>query len=318
LGADDCSRATPPTHRPPSLPPQPHAAARRAARRPANVVALAYLALTALPLAAAALRGSAPHAVGFLAAHLAALAAGVAVTRAAPAAPLREWLADWLPLLLVPLLYAELPAVTDGLAGGASATFRDTTVIRWDAALFGTLSRDVAARAPWPALSELLHLCYLSYYAIIYVPPALLWLRRGAAGRDDAFAESVLGVTLAFAACFAAFALFPVQGPWYEWPAPAAVPDGPVRAVVEQILRAGSSRGTAFPSSHVAVATAQALLALVHQRGVGAVTAALAAGLAVGAVYGGFHYAIDVAAGAAVGGAAAALAAGISRAPGGR
>jgi membrane-associated phospholipid phosphatase len=124
----------------------------------------------------------------------------------------------------------------------------------------------------------------------------------------------MLGVTLAFAACFATFALFPVQGPWYEWPPPDAVPDGPVRDTVQRILRAGSSRGTAFPSSHVAVSTAQALLALRHQRAAGVVTALLAAGLAAGAVYGGFHYAIDVAAGALVG----ALVFALARALGGR
>jgi membrane-associated phospholipid phosphatase len=83
------------------------------------------------------------------------------------------------------------------------------------------------------------------------------------------------------------------------------VPGGPVRDLVQRILHAGSSRGTAFPSSHVAVATAQALLALRHQRAVGVVVALLAAGLAAGAVYGGLHYAIDAAVGALVGVAAA-------------
>jgi membrane-associated phospholipid phosphatase len=224
--------------------------------------------------------------------------------------------ADWLPLALVPLLYAELPAVMAGVAGGAVRAYHDAAVIAWDARLFGTLSRDLPRRAPSRALSELLHACYLSYYAIIYAPPALLWLRarRGAASdhaatdratTERAFGETMLGVTLAFAACFATFALLPVQGPWYEWPPPEGVPAGPVRETVQRILHAGSSRGTAFPSSHVAVSTAQALLALRHQRAVGVVVALLALGLAAGAVYGGFHYAVDAAVGAVVGALAA-------------
>ena len=276
-------------------PPLPHAP------RPALVVVAAYLALTLVPLALA------PGAAGYLAAHAAALLVALALARRAhvrraPATPLAALAADWLPLALVPLLYAELPSVMAGLGGGAARGYHDAAVIAWDARLFGALSRDLARWAPSRALSEALHACYLSYYAIIYVPPALLWLRaRHDPTSRRAFAETVLGVTLAFVACFAAFALFPVQGPWYEWPAPAAVPDGPVRGVVQRILHAGSSRGTAFPSSHVAVSTAQALLALRHQRPVGVVTALLAAGLAAGAVYGGFHYALDAAVGAVVG-----------------
>ena len=252
-----------------------------------------------MPLAIAVARagssGEAWRAGALLATHVAVLALAPLLARRARA------VADWLPLALVPLLYAELPTIAAALRGGATA-FADAAVIAWDARLFGTLSRDLAARAPSAALSEALHACYLSYYAIIYVPPALLWLRaRHDPASRRAFAETALGVTLAFVACFAAFALFPVQGPWYEWPAPAAVPDGPVRGVVQRILHAGSSRGTAFPSSHVAVSTAQALLALTHQRPVGVVTALLAAGLATGAVYGGFHYALDAAVGAVVG-----------------
>ena len=272
---------------PPPLPASP---------RPALAVTLAYLAATLVPLLAA------PGARAFLAAHVAALLLAAALVRRARAGALASLVADWLPLALVPLLYAELPSVMAGLGGGAARGYHDAAVIAWDARLFGALSRDLARWAPSRALSEALHACYLSYYAIIYVPPALLWLRaRHDPPSRRAFAETALGVTLAFVACFAAFALFPVQGPWYEWPAPAAVPDGPVRGVVQRILHAGSSRGTAFPSSHVAVSTAQALLALTHQRPVGVVTALLAAGLATGAVYGGFHYALDAAVGAVVG-----------------
>lgn len=265
-----------------------------------------------------------PHAAALLGAHLAALGVGLALRRARHGAA--ALVADWLPLALVPLLYAELPAVMAGLVGatsGAPRRYHDAAVIAWDARLFGTLSRDLARRAPWRALSELLHACYLSYYAIIYVPPALLWLRGRRHGAGDAgdarraFAETTLGVTLAFVACFATFALYPVQGPWYEWPAPDGIPGGPVRDLVQGILHAGSSRGTAFPSSHVAVATVQALLAWRHQRAVGLVVALLAAGLAAGAVYGGLHYAIDAVAGTLVGVGVAAAARPVCRALGG-
>jgi membrane-associated phospholipid phosphatase len=78
-----------------------------------------------------------------------------------------------------------------------------------------------------------------------------------------------------------------------------------MRRLVLRILQGASSRGAAFPSSHVSVAVAQAWLAMRYQRRVGRWTCALAVGLACGAVYGGFHYALDALVGAAVGAAAA-------------
>jgi membrane-associated phospholipid phosphatase len=211
-------------------------------------------------------------------------------------------LAAWLPLLAVPACYAALPAVAAGLGRVA---LHDARVIGWELALFGA-SPVLGLSARWPsrALSELLHAGYLSYYLLIYAPPAWLWwraARRPDDGAARAFAAAVFTVWLTFACCYAAFAWFPVQGPWYEWPAPATVPDGPVRRAVHALLHAGSSRGTAFPSSHVAVSVAHTVaLARVAPR-LAAPAAVATALLAIGAVYGGFHYGVDVVAGALVG-----------------
>jgi membrane-associated phospholipid phosphatase len=66
-------------------------------------------------------------------------------------------------------------------------------------------------------------------------------------------------------------------------------------------LEARSSRGTAFPSSHVAVACATSVLAVRFFGVIGLVIPVVTLGLALGAIYGGFHYAIDVLAGATLG-----------------
>ncbi|GLC25829.1 phosphatase PAP2 family protein [Roseisolibacter agri] len=264
--------------------------------RPAATLLAAYLVAT-LPLA---VRGGAG--AGLLA-GLAALLAAAAWTlrRASPQRGATRALAAWLPLLAVPACYAALPLVAAGLGRTA---LHDARVIAWETALFGTSpTLALSARWPVPALSELLHAGYLSYYAVIYVPPAWLWWR----GRRDAFAVATWTVWLAFVVCYAVFATLPVQGPWYQWPAPATVPDGPARALVQALLHAGSSRGTAFPSSHVAVSVAQTLaLARVAPR-MAVATGAATLLLAAGAVYGGFHYAVDVVAGAALGAAIGAL-----------
>jgi membrane-associated phospholipid phosphatase len=211
-------------------------------------------------------------------------------------------LGAWLPLIAIPLLYAELPT----LIAGAHSTFHDAAVQRWELSLFGgsspaqTLAGSVSSLLPPPfslVLSELLHLSYLSYYFIIYVPPVVLWVRK----RERAFLHTTAALMAVFATCYLVFIGFPVQGPRYLWPAPAGVPDGPVRAFALSLLQAGSSRGTAFPSSHVAVAFTQTVLALYWQRSVGVACLVLSILLGIGAVWGGFHYGIDVLAGAALG-----------------
>ena len=116
------------------------------------------------------------------------------------------------------------------------------------------------------------------------------------------------------ATCFVVYALFPVDGPRYLVGA-AAAPDGPVRSFVLHLLAAGSSRGTAFPSSHVAASLVASLCALRFQRPVGLVVAVLTMGLALATVYGGFHYLVDVLAGVIVGGGAWLVASVLCRAP---
>jgi membrane-associated phospholipid phosphatase len=110
----------------------------------------------------------------------------------------------------------------------------------------------------------------------------------------------MLALAIVYGICFITYLMFPVDGPRFVVGA-AAAPEGPIRAFVLELLRAGSSRGTAFPSSHVAAALVAALAALSTQRRVGVAVTLLTAGLALGTVYGGFHYAVDALAGVATG-----------------
>jgi membrane-associated phospholipid phosphatase len=203
-------------------------------------------------------------------------------------------LRDWAPLLAVPLLYTELPA----LIAGAESRFHDQLVQQWERALFGNSPAHAAAgRFAWIGLSELLHLGYLSYYLIIYAPPLWLYLR----GERRSFELTITALAIAFTGCFLVFVYFPVAGPRYLWSAPPGIPDGPVRRLVLSVLAAGSSKGAAFPSSHVAVAVVQSLMMFRHHRRAGFLISITSLLLALGAVYGGFHYGIDVLAGAATG-----------------
>lgn len=263
------------------------APADRAARL-SNAVIAVYLAATMWPMVEY-VRSTGDSASLVL--HLVALAGAttVVVSRRTELRRLR----DLLPLLLGPFLYVELRWLIPGVGRPHS----DALVVLWEHALFGgDPSARWAPAMPWTALSESLHFAYASYYAIVIVPPVVLYVR----GRRDAFAATMLALTFVYGVCFTTYLLFPVDGPRYLV-GPSAAPHGPVRAFVLHLLEAGSSRGTAFPSSHVAASVVAALCALTFQRRLGIVVTVLTLGLALGTVYGGFHYGVDALAGVAVG-----------------
>lgn len=205
-------------------------------------------------------------------------------------------LADWYPLLLIPLLYGELAPLNLAVWNGA---YFDELIQGWEAALFGGQPSYSFARAlPFLWLSEPLHAAYIGYYLIIYGPPLILYLT----GRKAEFRFAVFGLMLTFLVHYLFFIFFPVQGPRYIFPAPdGAIERGWFYQLSHMLLEAGSSQGAAFPSSHVGVSVAQTLLMIRLLPRLAPVLALLTIGLALGAVYGGFHYAIDAVCGAALG-----------------
>jgi membrane-associated phospholipid phosphatase len=204
--------------------------------------------------------------------------------------------ADWLPLLLIPLLYTELATLNLAVHNG---TYFDATIIQWEQVLFGGQpSQEWAAAAPFLWLSEPLHAAYLSYYFIIFGPPFVLFVMN----RTEEFRTDVFVLLLAFFVHYVFFIYFPVSGPRYLFPPPGGeLATGPMYEFAHRVLEAGSSRGAAFPSSHVGVSVAQTLLTIRFLPRLAPLIAMLTIGLALGAIYGGFHYATDVVAGVLLG-----------------
>jgi membrane-associated phospholipid phosphatase len=262
----------------------------REPRRAALKWVVGYLAVSGVVLAASA------H-VWLVALHVAVLA--VAMWAIGADQGFRRGVGDLLPLIVAPLLYGEIPALIAAVGSG----YHDVAVQGWEAAVFGgQVSQSFAAAVPIEWVSELLHAGYLAYYPLIFVPPLLLWARRERYG----FAQTILALTVTFLVCWAFYIVWPVQGPRYLWGAPAGVPDGFFRRIDVGLLAAGSSRGAAFPSSHMAVSAAQAVMAWRWQRRPVAWAISIVAVLiGVGAVYGGFHYGVDMIAGAVLGGGVA-------------
>ena len=202
----------------------------------------------------------------------------------------------WLPLVLMPALYAELAVLNVAIYDGA---YFDRLIVAAEQFVFGAQpSREWAMAAGSAWLSEALHSAYISYYLIIYGPPLLLFI----AGRRAEFRTMVLAMMATFLIHYIFFIYFPVQGPRYDYPSP--VPQsgrGPVWELTQQILNAGASRGAAFPSSHVGVAFAQTISVYYVKRSLAPAMALLSLGLAAGAVYGGFHYLTDAVCGLVLG-----------------
>ena len=201
-------------------------------------------------------------------------------------------ISDWYILILVPALYTELAILNVAVYNGR---YFDDVILGWEQALFGGQpSRDMAAAVPSLPLSEFLHFSYIAYYLIIYGPFLLLYLRM----RRDDHQRAAFTIMLTFFAHYFFFIYLPVQGPRYLFPAPTGViENGVMYQLAHKILEAGSSRGAAFPSSHVGVSFAQTAMCFVLLKRWSPLLLILSTGLAVGAVYGGFHYATDAVAG---------------------
>ncbi|MGH7518054.1 MAG: phosphatase PAP2 family protein [Gemmatimonadales bacterium] len=205
------------------------------------------------------------------------------------------------PILLLTALYGAL----DMLSGGGAVPVHDALVQRWEAALFGGQpSQDWWRAAPSSFWSTVLHGAYFSYYAVVLVPAVLLLARN----RLAALRGFVLSLMATFVFCYLWFVLFPVAGPYYEFPRPAgAFAENPMARLVYATLAAGSSYGAAFPSSHVAASVAATIASWRASRTLGTALVLPTALLTVGVVYCQMHYAVDAVAGILVGAAMGSL-----------
>lgn len=278
------------TDTPANVTPGLWAAHRRLGRKPGWATALwagSYLTISGLVLVVTGHAWTAlVHAMLLVVLGWASATASKAARRVFDLAP---------PLIVIAFAYGEVAT----LIAAFSTSFRDVTVQHWDAALFGMQpAHAFAARLPNLAVSELLHAGYLSFYLALSIPPLLLYVR----GHRAAFEETVLTLVVTWVVCCALFVAFPVAGPRFLWGSPSSVPDGPFRRLSMSILAAGSVRGTAFPSLHMAASLSQTVMAWRWQpRWIRVAMTASTLLIGIGAVYGGYHYAVDMLAGAALG-----------------
>ena len=209
--------------------------------------------------------------------------------------PLR-FLRDWYPLSTIALFYFEMGKLTQMVF----QRYFDDTVIRWEKWVFkGMPSLDLSSRFPSVLLSETLHLCYFSYYIIAVFLAAWLYF----SGRIGPFQETVFAETLTFNLSLLCYPFLPTTGPRYLFEKiQGPLSKGFFFKLTHAIVSRGSSKGTAFPSSHVSLSVIVLLYALRYDSIAFLILLPMCVGLTLSTIYGRFHYAIDALVGAVLGG----------------
>jgi membrane-associated phospholipid phosphatase len=149
----------------------------------------------------------------------------------------------------------------------------------------------------------LLELAYLACYVVVPAAFLTMWLSATTAQVD----RYCVAVLLSGFSCYGSLPWL-VSRPPRMFSNPHGSSPG-VAAFNVSVLRRVSHELNTFPSGHVAVATAVALMLFPISPPAGAVFGVVAAGIAAGAAIGRYHYGVDVIAGVLVGIAAALIAA---------
>jgi hypothetical protein len=272
------------------VPEPPMAVTRVAPLRLVDCAMLAYLAaVTLIAVSRLAVR---PRAAWILAANL-LIATLVLLLRVEPMGRVGRLLREIYPIVLLPALYGSLDVLN-----GFELPVWDGVVRGWEEILFGgQVSRTWWQNAPSRFWSTTLHAAYFAYYLIIPFPAVYFLARR----QPDRARLAITLIVATFLVSYLCFLLFPVAGPYYEFPRPTgAFVDNWAARMVYAVLDRGSSYGAAFPSSHVGATVAAAVGTWLGSRRMGAALFVPTLLLTIGVVYCQMHYAVDAVAGVVV------------------
>ncbi len=181
--------------------------------------------------------------------------------------------------------------------------FFDYQVVAWEQSLLGTEpTLFIDAHLLNGLTTEIVSLCYFSYYLMFPAFLIALFLRR----EHKILSEFLAAASLTFFVSYLLFWLYPAEGPrWYLANQYLNQIDGLVfRPMVEFVIDNAAVHGGAMPSSHTGVALVIMLFCFRYYRRAGWWLLPMVIGLAVGAVWGRFHYLSDVIVGALIGAAA--------------
>ena len=214
--------------------------------------------------------------------------------------PLKGWLRDWRPFILLPLSYGAM----QGIGGVLSEHVNITNIIQWEKSLFGgiqtiQLQERFHANGSYAWYDAGFMSFYLTHYFFPYLVAIFLYFKRRALYHlyTDGF------VVLAVAGFFT-YVLFPAMPPWMA-SAQGFLPAMPhlLVEVAQQALHVsfpslyqtlGANQVAAMPSMHAAWPLFIALCLTLFFRWKGLAWFIIPAMVSLAIVYFGEHYIIDV------------------------
>ena len=178
------------------------------------------------------------------------------------------------------------------LVDSANPKLFDGYLARADLKLFGVHPSVVLGQHVGPVVTELLMICYYSYFIGPFVLGMVLFFR----GRRAEYEEYALALALFFSANFIFYVAVPAIGPRYYL---AGVFDQPLQGlwltpVLEGLMRTTSFARDCFPSGHTGVTLIMLTFAWRFRRPFFWIMLPVGLGLVVATLVGRFHYGIDL------------------------
>ncbi|HEX8871729.1 MAG TPA: phosphatase PAP2 family protein [Candidatus Acidoferrum sp.] len=170
--------------------------------------------------------------------------------------------------------------------------WQDAKLITFDRWLTGVHPTVWLEQFATPARNDFMQFAYLTYFVYLLVLGGVLYARRDWAAYWSVMTYSMAAYSIGYLIAI----FFPIESPWFSmtgsWRAPLA--GGPFTAAINFIEHFGRVRGAAFPSEHVAGATAALWGAWKHRRWLFRVMAPLVFLMCISTVWGRYHYVADV------------------------
>ena len=283
-----------------------HHARRLKTLKPADKVAIGYLALITLLVLVFSHR--IPSWWELCTLHAVLIALIVFLARSLPLSPspslppspslfhrIAPFIRGWYPILLIPITYKELSYLIPLI----QPRDFDETLAWIDYRFLGVHPTVWLERFTWPLLTEVLQLVYSTYYFLPLVLGVALWRRRS----FETFHFWVFIVVLGFYTSYLGYISVPVIGPRFL-PSIVEAQTFPLtgvwlfQSVRETLDRAEGITRDCFPSGH----TELTLLVLIYARRMNRrifwCLLPLGIGIIVSTVYLRYHYVVDVVAGA--------------------
>ncbi len=214
--------------------------------------------------------------------------------------PVARFVHGWYPVAVIPLTFKELGYLIPRI----HPRDFDAALAAIDYRVFGTHPTVWLERFTWPPLTELLQICYPTYYVLPIILGAVIWR----SGNAEGFRFWVFVVAFGFYLSYLGYIAVPAIGPRFL-PQILEAQTRPLtgmlfyQTVRDALDRAEGLTRDCFPSGH----TEMTLLALYYARQFHRKTflVLLPLGIAIilSTVYLRYHYVVDVAAGALLAGA---------------